>query len=57
LRTDGSGPSVGVEVGRDTGGAIRNRGFYLFDRSIPVAYEPGKNHNIERAILVQSIIE
>ena len=54
--TTGVGP-VGVEVGRDTGGAVRNRGFYLFDRSIPVAYEPGKNHNIERAILVESIIE
>ena len=47
----------GVEVGRDSGGAVRNRGFYMFDRSIPVAYEPGKNHNIERAILVESFIE
>ena len=47
----------GVEVGRESGGAVRNRGFYLFDRSIPVAYEPGKNHNIERAILVESFIE
>ena len=54
--TTGTGP-VGVEVGKDSGGAVRNRGFYLFDRSIPVAYEPGKNHNIERAILVESIIE
>ncbi len=49
--------SGGVEIGADTGGATRNRGFFIFDRSIPVAYEPGKNHNIERAILVQSIIE
>ena len=56
LLANPSGPG-GVEIGRDDGGAVRNRGFYLFDRSIPVAYEPGKNHNIERAILVQSIIE
>ena len=51
------GGGRGVEVGSDSGGAVRNRGFYMFDRSIPVAYEPGKNHNIERAILVESIIE
>ena len=57
LRINTGGGPAGVEVGRDVGGAVRNRGFYLFDRSIPVAYEPGKNHNIERAILVQSIIE
>ena len=52
----GTGP-LGVECGRDSGGAVRNRGFYIFDRSIPVAYEPGKNHNIENGILVQTIIE
>ncbi len=48
---------VGAEIGSDTGEIVRNRGFYIFDRSIPVGFEPGKNHNIERAILVQSIIE
>ena len=24
----------------------RNRAFYIFDRSIPVAYEQGKDHNV-----------
>lgn len=48
---------VGAEVGSDTGEITRNRGFYIYDRSIPVAFEPGKNHNVERGILVQSIIE
>ena len=48
---------VGAEVGSDTGDIVRNRGFYVFDRSIPMAFEPGKNHNVERGILVQSIIE
>jgi hypothetical protein len=47
----------GKEVGSETGDVRRNRGFFIYDRSIPVAYEPGKNHNIDRGILVQSIIE
>jgi len=35
----------------------RHRGFYLFDRSIPVAYEQGKNHNVRDAILLRRIIQ
>ena len=35
----------------------RNRGFFIVDRSIPVAFEPGKNHNVDRAIRVSSFIE
>ncbi len=35
----------------------RNRGFYIFDRSIPVAYERGRNHNVRDAILLRRIIE
>jgi len=56
FEVDGNG-LVGEEVGIDTGEAVRNRGFYVFDRSIPMAFEPGRNHNVERGILVQSIIE
>jgi hypothetical protein len=48
---------LGAEVGSDTGDTKRHRGFYIFGRSIPVGFEPGKNHNVERGILVQSIIE
>ena len=50
---DGSGEELGAE----TGELKRNRGFYIFDRSIPVAFEPGKNHNVDRAILVRTMIE
>ena len=47
----------GVEIGADTGEVKRHRGFYIYDRSIPVAFEPGQNHNVDRGILVKSIIE
>ncbi|MEM7452961.1 MAG: hypothetical protein AAF456_01275 [Planctomycetota bacterium] len=45
------------EIGANTGETTRHRGFFLVDRSIPVAFEPGKRHNVDRMILVQSIIE
>ena len=35
----------------------RNRGFYIVDRSIPVAYERGKDHNVRDAILLRRIIQ
>ena len=35
----------------------RNRAFYIFDRSIPVAYEKGENHNVRDAILLRRIIQ
>jgi hypothetical protein len=56
FEVDGDG-RLGAEVGADSGEAKRSRGFFVFDRSIPVAYEPGKNHNIDKAIIVKSIIE
>ena len=34
-----------------------HRAFYIFDRSIPVAHEPGKDHNIWDAVLLRRIIE
>lgn len=45
------------ELGADSGQITRHRGFFIFDRSIPVAFEKGVDHNIERGILVQSYIE
>lgn len=56
---NGNGVLTGVqrELGIDEGTVRRHRGFFIFDRSIPVAYEPGKNHNIEKAILVRRFIE
>jgi hypothetical protein len=37
--------------------AQRNRGFFIIDRSIPVAYERGKNHNVRDAIRLRRIIQ
>ncbi len=45
------------ELGSDSGEVRRYRGFFVVDRSIPVAFEPGKNHNVERAIRVSSFLE
>jgi len=58
--TDPSHPDglrLGQEIGLDDGTVKRHRAFYLIDRSIPVAYEPGENHNVDRAILVRRYIE
>jgi hypothetical protein len=54
---DGALLGVERELGIEEGTTRRHRGFYIFDRSIPVAFEPGKNHNIDQAILVRRIIE
>jgi hypothetical protein len=34
-----------------------HRGFYIVDRSIPVAYEPGKTHNVWDCVVLRRIIE
>ena len=51
------GYRLGQEVGIDTGDIKRHRAFYIIDRSIPVAFERGENHNVDRAILVRRFIE
>ena len=48
---------VGAEIGSDEGDVNRDRAFYMIDRSIPVAFEPGRNHNVDQTILLRSIIE
>ena len=55
FRTDLGGDPI--EFGTGSGTVQRSRGFFLFDRSIPMAYEPGENHNVDRGILLQSLIE
>jgi hypothetical protein len=45
------------ELGSDSGQITRHRGFFIFDRSIPVAFEKGYDHNVRRALLVESYIE
>jgi hypothetical protein len=48
---------LGQEMGTDTGDVTRHRAFYMVDRSIPVGFEAGKNHNVDKAITVRRILE
>ena len=48
---------IGPELGSDTGQIKRHRMFFIVDRTIPVAFERGRNHNVDKAILVKRIIE
>jgi hypothetical protein len=48
---------LGRELGSDSGRVERHRGFYIIDRSIPVAFQPGVNHNVDRAIRLRRFIE
>jgi hypothetical protein len=45
------------ELGSDTGEITRHRAFYIYDRSVPVGFEPGKDHNFEDGLLVRRFIE
>ncbi len=57
LRIHPDGYRLGRELGSDTGNVKRHRAFYIIDRSIPVAFEPGENHNVDRAIVLRRFIE
>jgi hypothetical protein len=48
---DANAPTAEVEPVK------RHRAYYIFDRSIPVGYEPGKNHNVLDAVLLRRIIQ
>ncbi len=52
-----TGQPVNIEVGADDGTTKRYRGFFLVDRSIPVAFEPGRDHNVDRAVLSHTIMD
>jgi len=52
-----AGDQLGPELGSDTGDVKRHRAFYIFDRSIPVGFERGRNNNVEDAILLERFIE
>jgi hypothetical protein len=56
-RAHPDGYALGRELGSDQAQVKRHRSFYIIDRSIPVAFEPGENHNVDRAILVRRFIE
>ncbi|MEE2640780.1 MAG: hypothetical protein VX768_09150 [Planctomycetota bacterium] len=48
---------LGREIGSQTGKVERHRAFYMIDRSIPVGFEPGKNHNVDKTIKLRRYIE
>ncbi len=48
---------LGREYGEDEGRVRRHKAFYVIDRSIPVGYEPGKDHNVKDCILLQRFVE
>jgi hypothetical protein len=50
-------PTSWSEAGIDTGEIRRHRGFFIIDRSIPVGFEPGQDHNVRDAILVRRILQ
>lgn len=51
------GYQLGMELGADTGEIQRHRAFFIIDRSIPVAYQPGQKHNTDRTVLLRRYIE
>jgi hypothetical protein len=51
------GYRLGMEMGSDFGRVRRHRGFYIIDRSIPVGFQPGVNHNVDHAVLLRRFIE
>jgi hypothetical protein len=51
------GLRVAQELGLDTAQVRRHRAFFLVDRTIPVAFVPGQNHNVDKCVLVRRFIE
>jgi len=51
------GYRLGAELGSDTGDINRHRAFYMFDRSVPVGFQRGKDLNVEKAVLLRRFIE
>jgi hypothetical protein len=51
------GLRLGAELGLETGEVRRHRFFYMVDRSIPCAFEPGVDHNVENIVLLRRTIE
>jgi len=45
------------ELGADTGDIRRTRMFTIIDRTIPVAFQRGENHNVDRAVRVRRILD
>ena len=57
VQFDATGDHLTFEAGSLTGNVTRNRIFSIVDRSIPVGHETGKNHNIDKAILIRRMLD
>jgi hypothetical protein len=53
---DEANNSIKAEYGRETGENKRLKSFYVIDRSIPVAYRPGDDTNVDKLILIKRIL-
>lgn len=51
------GYMLGGELGIETGDVKRHRGFYIYDRSIPVGFQRGENLNVEHGLILERYIE
>ncbi len=51
------GFQLGQELGSDQADIRRHRAFYIIDRTIPVGFELGVNHNVDDAIILRRFIE
>jgi hypothetical protein len=51
------GYRLGAELGTETGETKRHRAFYIFDRSVPMGFQRGKDVNLENGVLVSRYIE
>jgi hypothetical protein len=57
FEVDPATQTLGRELGSESGDVRRHRSYYMIDRTAPVAYEPGENHNVDRAIMLRRSIE
>lgn len=57
FRVDPQSGEVGQEYGVDTGEAVRKRGTFVIDRTIPVGYEPGVASNVLNTVIFESKLE
>lgn len=48
---------LGAELGSDTGEVQRHRGFYIIDRSLPVAFQRGKLHNALDTVIYKRTLQ
>ena len=57
LREATAPPGVNPPTPADPDAIRYHRAFYVIDRSIPVAHEPGRDHNVWDAVLLRRIVE